>query len=125
MFSVFLKVVGVLQMVLGLGYLLVPDLLLRSMGHSVPTADLHYPLGMLAARFWAYGAGLWIISRAPAEHVLWIRLMAGIQFIDLAVGGYYTVTGVVPLQLSGFPMFNAVWIGVVCALWKPSVGKTH
>jgi hypothetical protein len=24
---------------------------------------------------------------------------------------------VVPWQLSAFPMFNAVWIGLVCALW--------
>ena len=120
MFSIALKIVGVIQIALGLAYLLVPDLFLIKMGHSLPAADLHYPLGMLASRFLAYGVGLWIISKNPEKHVLWIRLMAFIQLIDLAVGVYYTVTGVVPMSLSAFPMFNAIWIGLLLAFWKPA-----
>ena len=120
MFSIALKIVGVIQIALGLAYLLVPDLFLMKMGHSLPAADLHYPLGMLASRFIAYGAGLWIISRNPEKHVLWIRLMAFIQSIDLVVGIFYTITGVVPVSLSAFPMFNAVWIGLLFVFWKPA-----
>ncbi len=119
MFRIALRVVAGIQVTLGLGYLLIPELLLRQMGHSVPPADLFYPLGMLSARFLAYGAGLWIISAAPEPHVLWIRLMALIQFIDLAVGVFYTLAGIVPFSLSAFPMFNAVWIGFALVLWKP------
>ncbi len=119
MFRIALRVVAGIQVVLGLAYLLVPEALLQLLGHTVPAPDLFYPLGMLAARFLAYGVGLWIVSAAPERHVLWIRLMAFIQLIDLAVGARYTAVGVVPLSLSAFPMFNAVWIGIVLAWWKP------
>jgi hypothetical protein len=117
MFSVFLRVVGSVQLVLGLAYLLAPGAILASMGHTVPAPDLFYPLGMLAARFIAYGLGFWLISRQAGQNLLWVGLMALIQAIDLGVGVYYTASGVVPWQLSAFPMFNAVWIGLVCALW--------
>jgi hypothetical protein len=120
MFRIALKIVGSIQIILGLAYLLVPDAFLLQMGHSLPAADLHYPFGMLSSRFLAYGIGLWIISADPVKHILWIRLMAFIQLIDLAVGIFYTATHVVPLSLSAFPMFNAIWIGLLFALWKPA-----
>ena len=95
-------------------------MLLLKMGHSLPAPDLLYPLGMLSSRFLAYGIGLWIISANPELHVLWIRLMAFIQLIDLAVGAFYTATGAVPIALSAFPMFNAIWIGLLFVFWKPA-----
>jgi hypothetical protein len=119
-FRTALRVVGSIQLLLGLAYLFAPQVFLAQMGHSAAAADLRYPLGMLAARFLAYGAGFWLISKAPERHVLWIRLMALIQAIDLGVGLVYTLLGVVPLSLSGFPMFNALWIGLLCLWWKPS-----
>lgn len=118
-FRIALRVVGSLQIVLGLAYLFAPQTLLAQMGHSQAPSDLQYPLGMLAARFIAYGVGFWLISRAPERHVLWIRLMALIQAVDLLAGFVYSVQGVVPWSLSCFPMFNALWIGLMCLLWKP------
>lgn len=125
MMSVFFRVVGAVQVLLGLSYLFFPTELLRQMGHSVPALDLNYPLGMLAARFLAYGAGFWLVSRQPGRHALWIALMAWIQAIDFGVGAFYTVTGVVPWQLSVFPMFNALWIGAVCAGWYLRQSARH
>lgn len=119
MMRIGLRVVGTVQLLLGLAYLLAPGLLLRQMGHTVPAPDLFYPLGMLAARFLAYGAGFWIASKAPADNLLWIRLMALIQAIDLSVGLFYTLNGTVSWALSAFPMFNALWIFLMCALWRP------
>ena len=120
MFRIALRVVGSIQIALGLAYLLAPNALLLKMGHSLPAADLLYPFGMLSSRFLAYGIGLWIISADPKKHILWIRMMAFIQLIDLAVGAFYTATGVVPMSLSSFPMFNAIWIGLLFAFWKPA-----
>lgn len=117
MFTVFLRVVGSVQLVLGVAYLFFPGAVLQQMGHSVAAQDLYYPLGMLAARFVAYGVGFWIISREAKDHALWVALMGLIQAIDLGVGIVYTATGVLPLQLSAFPMFNAVWIGATCTIW--------
>ena len=51
--NVLIYLIGVVQLVLGLLYLLVPMQLLALMGHTVPAADIAYPLGMLAARFLA------------------------------------------------------------------------
>lgn len=114
-----LVVIGVVQLVLGLAYLFVPHELLRWMGHSIPADDINYPLGMLAARFLAYGLGMFVIARAPHRHLFWIQNMVLIQAIDLAVGLLYTYTGVLSLTLSAFPMFNASLIIVLLWLWRP------
>ena len=116
MIRILLRLVALIQLVLGLLYLFAPHWLLARMGHSAPAPDLLYPLGMLAARFIAYGLGLWVASAAPARHRLWLRLMALIQLIDLGAGVAATVSGTVSLALSAFPMFNAVWIAALCAV---------
>ena len=114
-----LRVVGIIQIILGLFYLFAPDFILNSMGHSLPAADIHYPLAMLAARFIAYGIAFIYISGDPLKHKLWIYFMVLIQAIDLGAGIIFTSTGVVSLALSGFPMFNAVWIIILLMLWMP------
>ena len=117
-----LRLVGAIQIILGLAYLLAPGMFLHTMGHSSPQPDIYYPLGMLAARFIAYGIAMFVIASAPARHVLWINIMILIQAIDLGVGIFYTGIGVVPISLSAFPMFNATWIILLLALWRPKQG---
>ena len=119
-----LKLVGVLQIALGLAYLFAPGIFLHAMGHSQPPADIYYPLGMLAARFIAYGIALIVIAREPVQNILWINFMILIQVIDLGVGIFYTAKGILPLSLSGFPMFNAVWIILLLALLRPNETRT-
>jgi hypothetical protein len=118
--KVLLLIVALVQLILGLAYLFFPQALLHWIGHSATAADINYPLGMLAARFLAYGVGLLVIARDPARYVFWIGNMVFIQLLDLAVGVFYTVTGVVPLSLSGFPMLNASVIATLLWLWRPS-----
>jgi hypothetical protein len=118
--SYLLYLVGALQILLGLAYLFAPGLFLHAMGHSQPQPDIYYPLGMLAARFIAYGMALLLIAKAPVQHVLWINFMILIQFIDLGVGIFYTANHVLPLSLSAFPMFNAIGTTLLLALWRPA-----
>lgn len=115
-----LRIIALLQLSLGFGYLFAPSPLLAAMGHSAPAADILYPLGMLAARFIVYGLMLFIIARSPADNLLWIDGMILIQLIDLGVGIYYTAQGILPLSLSSFPMFNATWIILLLWLWRPN-----
>jgi len=121
--KIFLVIVGIVQLVLGVAYLLVPQQFLAAMGHSPTAADINYPLGMLAARFLAYGIGLLVMARTPERHAFWIVNMVFIQSVDLAVGMFYTLTGVVPLKLSAFPMFNATLIAALLWWWRPRVGR--
>jgi hypothetical protein len=114
-----LRVVGGIQLILGLLYLAAPGSLLEAMGHTAPAADLFYPLAMLAARFLVYGGALIYISRTPLEHRLWVDGMILIQLIDLSAGLFYTASGVVAVTLSGIPMFNALWIAVLLLWWRP------
>lgn len=117
--KVLLRVIGVVQLILGLLYLFVPLQFLALLGHSIPQTDIAYPLGMLAARFLAYGIGMFFIANAPEKHRFWIDNMIFIQAIDLAVGVFYTATGVVGLALSGFPMFNATLFIILLTVWRP------
>lgn len=117
--KVLLAIVGLVQIILGLAYLFFPQALLHWMGHSPTQADLNYPLGMLAARFLAYGVGMFVIARAPERHSFWVSNMILIQLVDLSVGVFYTVTGIVTLSLSAFPMFNAIVIATLLWLWRP------
>lgn len=116
--TILLRIVGFIQIVLGVLYLFAPAFLLASMGHTVPQPDIYYPLGMLAARFIAYGLAFIYISSEPMKHKLWINFMILIQAIDLGAGIYYTAIGTVTLELSGFAMFNATWIMLLLYLFS-------
>ncbi|SHN93666.1 hypothetical protein BHECKSOX_786 [Bathymodiolus heckerae thiotrophic gill symbiont] len=48
-------VVGFIQIMLGVFHLFAPEFFLVQTGHSVPEADIFYPLGMLASRFLVIG----------------------------------------------------------------------
>lgn len=115
-----MRIVGAIQVVLGVLYLVVPHRFLAWMGHSAVAADIAYPLGMLSSRFLVYGALMILAARDPENHRLLITGMVIMQLIDLAVGMYYTLDGVVALSLSAFPMFNAVWIAALLWWWRPA-----
>ncbi len=119
-----LRIVGTIQIILGSLYLFAPTTFLVSMGHSIPEADIFYPFSMLAARFYAFGIALFYISKSPEQHKFWIYLLIFIQVIDLAGGLFYSISNVVSLSLSAFPMFNALLIIILALLWMPK-DKQH
>ena len=117
--QVLLILIGFVQIVLGALFLFVPQALMGWMGLTVPAADAGYILGMLAARFIAYGLGMFWCARDPEANVFWINNMILVQVIDLAAGVYYTATGVVDISSTGFPMFNATLFIILLWLWRP------
>lgn len=121
--KVLLVIIGIVQLILGALFLFAPQAIMAWMGLAVPAADAGYILGMLAARFIAYGIGMFWSARNPAENIFWINNMILIQFIDLAVGVYYTATGVVALSSSGFAMFNATVFIILLCLWRPKTDE--
>ena len=117
--KVLLGIIGIVQLILGLLYLFLPLQFLATNGHSVPAADLAYPLAMLAARFLAYGIGMFVIARNPLKHLFWINNMIFIQIVDLAAGVFYTATGIVELQYAALPMINATIFIILLWMWRP------
>lgn len=114
-----LILIGIVQLVLGALFLLAPQMLMGWMGLTVPAADAGYILGMLAARFIAYGLGMFWSARAPEQNLFWINNMILVQVIDLAAGVYYTAAGVVDISSTAFPMFNAALFIILLWLWRP------
>ena len=121
--KVLLCVIGVVQVILGVLYLFEPRQFLAMQGLSAPGADIAYPLGMLSARFLAYGIGMFFIAREPEKNLFWMNNMILIQAVDLAAGIFYTATGVVVLSHSVFPMFNATLFIILLSLWRPKTSR--
>lgn len=117
--QVLLWIIGIVQLVLGALFLVAPQAIMGWMGLTIPPADSAYILGMLAARFIAYGIGMFYIARNPQENRFWIDLMILIQAIDLAVGLFYTLNGTISLSVSAFAMFNATAFIILLLLWRP------
>jgi len=122
--QVLLRIIGAIQLVLGALYIFIPLPLLGLLGHAAAPPDIAYPLGMLAGRFLAYGVGMFFIARDPEKHLFWINNMILIQAVDLAVGVFYTATGVIAIQDSAFPMFNATWIIILLTWWRPKTAAS-
>ncbi len=109
-----LIIIGTLQFALGIGFGVFPHQFLGSMGHSHLPLDLTYEFGMMASRFWVYGAALIIAANQIAKHRFWILAMAAIQAIDLSYGLIFTFLDIISLRQSLIPMVNAVWIMIGC-----------
>lgn len=110
--------VGVGQLALGAIYLFMPQAFIAWQGLSAIGPDIGYPFSMLAGRFIVYGVGMFIIANNPTKNRFWLYGMIAIQAIDLAGGLFYTMSGIVALEHSAFPMFNATWIMVALFLLR-------
>jgi hypothetical protein len=121
--KILLTIIGIVQIVLGLLYLFIPMQFLNMNGHTVPAADIAYPLAMLAARFLAYGIGMLFIARNPADNIFWIYNMIFIQIVDLAAGILYTATGVVDWHFALLPMVNASIFIILLWFWRPRIDE--
>lgn len=114
---ILLWIVAVSQLVLGALTLLAPGFFFAWMGLSVPPADNDYMIGMLAARFIAYGIGMIWLARAATPDPFWIRNMVLVQLIDFSVGLFYVANGTIGVGVAAFPMFNAAVFAALLWLW--------
>lgn len=117
--SILLNVIGVSQIALGALFLFAPAAFVHWMGISSMDRDANYLLGMLSARFFAYGAGMFHAAKNPEGNVFWIRSMLAVQAIDFGVGAFYLGTGAISLSVCAFPMFNAAVFSTLLAKWSP------
>jgi len=112
-----LWIVAVSQLVLGVLTLLAPATFFGWMGLTIPPENNQYMLGMLAARFIAYGLGMAWLARMRTPDRFWIRNMVLVQLIDFAVGAFYLANGTISVAVAAFPMFNAALFASLLWLW--------
>lgn len=106
--KILLCIIGISQIVLWILSLFAPHFFIETaMGLQAIPTDTAYPLGMLSARFFAYGIGIFYILKNISSSKFWILNMAFIQAFDFAVGLFYVVSGVVALSAAALPLFNA------------------
>jgi hypothetical protein len=123
--KVLLWIVALSQIVLGVLTLFAPGPFFAWMGLTAPPEDNNYMLGMLAARFLAYGIGMGMLARAEKPDRFWILNMMLIQIVDFGVGLFYVATGTIGIAVAAFPMFNAALFIVLLWLWTPSDEATR
>ncbi len=124
LFKALCYLIGVIQLALGTIYLFMPQAFIAWQGLSAINADIGYPFSMLAGRFIVYGVGMFVIAADPVRNRFWLFGMIAIQAFDLAGGLFYTLSGVVALEHSAFPMFNAIWIIIGLYLMRNSTIQT-
>lgn len=102
-----LWIIAASQLVLAALTLFAPLAFFGWMGLTVPAPDNGYMIGMLGARFLAYGIGMAWLARAAQPSRFWIGNMALIQAVDLGLALAYVGLGLVPLDVVAFPAVNA------------------
>ncbi len=122
--KILLLLIALSQLVLAVLTLFWPAAFFAWMGLQVPAPDNFYMIGMLGARFLAYGLGMIHLARSDAPSVFWIRNMALVQGIDLAVGLFYVATGVLTIGVAAFPMLNAAAFAILLVMWQPRRGAS-
>lgn len=114
-----LWLIALSQFALGALVLAVPGAFLGWMGLTAPPADTGYMLGMLGARFIAYGFGMVVLARAAEPDRFWLLNMALVQAIDFSVGLVYLADGRITLSTAAFPMTNALVFTSLILLLAP------
>ncbi|KAF0113568.1 MAG: hypothetical protein FD150_1994 [Rhodobacteraceae bacterium] len=108
------------QLVLAALTLFAPLAFFGWMGLTVPAPDNGYMIGMLGARFLAYGIGMAMLARATNPSRFWIANMALIQAVDLGLALAYVGLGLVPVTVAAFPAANAAFfcVGLIWCLHR-------
>ena len=97
-----LRIIAIVQAVLGIAFLLLPELSAKSLGLAPAPGWTNWLFGMMAARFLAFAYGMWLASNQldgnPSASVAWIKAMVGVQAIDWCVTLLYLWRGDVTLS---------------------------
>lgn len=109
-----LRLIAVVQFILGVAFLLVPEMAAKALGLSPAPGWANWLFGMMAARFLGFGYGMWIAASEPAAARPWIKAMIAIQAIDWIVTLKYLYAGSVTLaQVSTAAFLPVIFVLVL------------
>ena len=109
-----LRLIALVQIVLGLAFLLAPDLTAAALSFAKAPAWTNWLFGMMAARFLGYGYGMLLAANQPWQARSWISSMIGVQAIDWLVTLLYLWRGDVTLaQVTTASFLPVIFIAVL------------
>lgn len=113
--------IAIVQLVLGIGFLVAPDGMASSLGLAAVPGWANWMFGMMAARFLGYGYGMLMAARAPSLSLPWLRSMVVIQLIDWGVTIKYLLAGAVTLaQVNTASFLPLVFLALLLWAWPRS-----
>ncbi|MBI3523965.1 MAG: hypothetical protein HY066_05455 [Betaproteobacteria bacterium] len=119
-----LRFIAIVQFVLGLSFLLAPELTAHTLGLSAAPEWTNWLFGMMAARFLGFGYGMLLAAQNPWESRHWIKAMIVIQAIDWIVTLVYLQRGAVSLmQVSTASFLPLIFIILLWLNYPRAVGK--
>lgn len=110
--------IAIIQFVLGLAFLAVPEQAAAHLGLSAAPGWTNWLFGMMAARFLGFGYGMLMAQRRPEQAGPWLQAMLVIQALDWLVTVKYLYLGAVTLAqvstASFLPLLfvAALWLGL-------------
>jgi hypothetical protein len=115
-----LYVIGASQLVLGVAFLLLPEVVegLLDLTPNAP-AWASWLIAMLGARFLGYAAGMFSAAQRPDRNLTWINTMIGIQVVDWVATMAYLVRGELHLTQIGPAAVLPVLFVVALLWWHP------
>lgn len=114
--------IGVVQAILGVGFLVAPEGMAASLGLPATPDWANWMFGMMAARFLGYGYGMFVAARQPAENLPWLRTMVLIQLVDWGVTIKYLLAGAVSLaQVNTASFLPLVFVALLLWTWPRPV----
>lgn len=119
-----LRFIAIVQVVLGLGFSLAPESTAALLGLTPAPGWANWLLGMMAARFLAFGYGMWMAARAPEQAHRWIGCMVFIQAVDWLVTVKYLYQGAVTLAQVSTASFLPLIFIVMLWLGRPASSTT-
>lgn len=117
-----LRFIGVIQFALGAGFALAPEFTAGYLGLSPAPGWANWLLGIMAARFLAFGYGMWWAARNLAQARVWIGSMVFIQAVDWIVTLKYLYLGAVTVAQVSTAAYLPVVFMVVLWLGRPRQG---
>jgi hypothetical protein len=110
-FQAMLWFIAVVQLVLGLAFLVMPERAALGLGLAVAPGWTNWLFGQMAARFLGFSYGMAFAARHPLQAAPWIKAMVAIQVIDWVVTLKYLASGAITLaQVSTAPYLPVVFV---------------
>lgn len=106
--------IGLIQAILGLVFLLAPSWFASMLGLPPAPAWTAWILAMFGARALGFAYGMWLVMRDAVRHRAWIRAMIVIQGLDWIATLAFVLRGVVTLaQVSTAAVLPIFFIAVL------------